>query len=120
MILSIVMIIVTTFGPFFLLFIVSKICQFCLSFVSYVGAVNQSFEVCMKSLAKVTHSVECLSVQSIVAFLLSSRALGKKKATCILMRLCSGYFACVIDNSLQDNTNRNDLTSQTIKYLGQQ
>ena len=79
MILSIVMIIVTTFDPFFLLSIVSKICQFCLSLVCYVGAVNQSFEVCIKSLAKVTHSVECLSVQSIVAFLLSSRALGKKK-----------------------------------------
>ena len=78
MILSIVMITVNTFDPFFLLSIVSKICQFCLSLVGYVGAVNQSFEVCIKSLAKVTHSVECLSVQSIVAFLLSSRALGKK------------------------------------------
>ena len=78
MILSIVMIIVTTLDPFFLLSIGSKICQFCLSLVGYVGAVNQSFEVCIKSLAKVTHSVECLSVQSIVAFLLSSSALRKK------------------------------------------
>ena len=79
MILSIVMIIETTFDPFFLSSIVSKICQFCLSFVGYFGAVNQSFEVCIRSLAKVTHSVECLSVQSIVAFLLSSCARGKKR-----------------------------------------
>ena len=64
MILSIVMIIVTTFDTFFLLSIVSKICQFCLSLVGYVGAVNQSFEVC-KAKAKVTHSVECLSLQSV-------------------------------------------------------
>ena len=78
MILSIVMIIVTTLDTFFLLSIVSKICQCCLSLVGYVGAVNQSFEVCIKSLAKVTHSVECLSVQSRVAYLLSSRARGKK------------------------------------------
>ena len=92
MILSIVMIIVTTFDPFFLLSIVSKICQFCLSLVGYVGAVNQSFEVCIKSLAKVTHSVECLSVQSIVAFLLSSRALVSSITVFL-------------------NTNRNDLTS---------
>ena len=77
MILPIVMIIVTTFDTFFLLSIVSKICQFCLSLVGYVGAFNQSLH-CIKSLAKVTHSVECLSVQSIVAFLLSSRARGKK------------------------------------------
>ena len=54
MILSIVMIVVTTFDPFVLLSIVSKICQFCLSLVGYVGAVNQSFEVCIKLLAKVT------------------------------------------------------------------
>ena len=102
MILSIVMIIVTTFDPFFLLSIVSKICQFCLSLVGYFGAVDHSFEVCIKSLAKVTHSVECLSVQTMWHFYFLHAHVGKK-ATCILMRLCSGYFACVIDNSLSQH-----------------
>ena len=77
MILSIVMIIVTTFDPFFLLSIVSKICQFCLSLVGYFGAVDLSFEVCIKSLAKVTFRGVPVSSDN-VAFLLSSRARGKK------------------------------------------
>ena len=80
----------------------------------------QSFEVCIKLLAKVTfRGVPVSSVNSGISTLFTRT--WEKKATCILMRLCSGYFACVIDNSLsQDNTNRNDLTSQNIKYLGPQ
>ena len=61
MILSIVMIIVTTFDPFFLL----------------VLLIIHS-EVCIKSLAKVTHSVECLSVQTMWHFYSLHAHVGKK------------------------------------------